>query len=121
MRKSVTRKENRNDRFYTGYAIVTRDILDDTVYKKGAFGISFSRGDLETCKRYCYGGHIVVRTYREVLAWFIRFKWVKKYPVWEKSHRYCYPKYIQLGHFRIEWGKDYTDGYERKIVYQKQD
>lgn len=115
------RKKKENKKFYTGYAIVSRDILDDEAYKKGTFGISFSGGDLETCARYCHGDRIVVRTYREVFAWFVRFKWVKKYPLWEKSRKHSYPKFVQLGHFRIEWGKDYTDAYEREIVYQKQD
>lgn len=108
-------------RFYTGYAVVSKDILDDTIYKKGHFGISLRRNDLETCKRYCHDDSIVVQTYRDVLARFVKFKWVRKYPVFECSRKYSEPKYIQLWHFRIEWGTDYVDGYEREIVYQKED
>lgn len=36
-------------KIYTGYAVVSRDILDDTVYKKGRFGISLHDRTLDTC------------------------------------------------------------------------
>lgn len=36
-------------RIYTGYAVVSKDILDDAVYKKGRFGISLQDYSLDTC------------------------------------------------------------------------
>lgn len=106
------------ERKYTGYAIVTKDIMDDKVYKRGAFGISFDGRDLDTCKKYCHEGHIVVRTYEGVLSRDFRLRWITKYPHFSKSHRHCIPHYIQLWHLKIEWGTEYTNEYERQIVYQ---
>ena len=106
------------ERRYTGYAIVTKDIMDDKVYKRGAFGISLDGKDLETCKRYCHEGYIVVRTYQDVLSRDFGIRWIRKYPHFSKSHRHSYPRYIQLGHLKIEWDTKYTNGYERQAVYQ---
>lgn len=108
------------EKFYTGYAVVSKSILDDKTYKNGSFGISISDRDLETCKRYCHDDSIVVRTYRDVLARFVKFKWVRKYPEFRRSRKYENPSYIQLWHLRIECGTDYTNGYERIAVYQKE-
>lgn len=106
------------ERIYTGYAVVSKDILDDAVYKKGRFVISLHDRCLETCKRYCRNDSIVVRTYQTVFCRFIKFKWVRKYPEFRHhSSRLDNPKYLQLWHLRIEWGTDYTDDYERKAVY----
>ena len=107
------------EKIYTGYAVVSRDILDDKVFKKGLFGISLHNVDLETAKRYCHNGSIVARTYRVPLARNLKFRWMCKYPQFEFRVRYS-PAYIQLWHFRIEWGTDYTDGYEREIIYEKE-
>lgn len=109
------------DRIYTGYAVVSRDILDDAAYKKGRFGISLHDRNLDTCKRYCRNDSIVVRTYRVVCARYLELRWIPKYPHFGKSSRLSNPKYIQLWHLMIRWGVDYTDGYEREIVYQKED
>lgn len=109
------------ERIYTGYAVVSKDILDDAFYKKGKFGISLDGMDLETCKRYCYGDRIVVKTYRDVCARYIELRWKNKYPHFGKSHPHSNPRYIQLWHLQIRWGVDYTNGYEREIVYQKED
>jgi hypothetical protein len=106
------------ERIYTGYAIVSKDIMDDNVYRKGAFGISLDGRDLETCKRYCHEGQIVVRTYQDVLSRDFKIRWIRKYPIFSKSHRHSYPRYIQLGHLKFEWSTEYTNGYERKAVYQ---
>lgn len=111
----------KKEKVYTGYAIVSRDILDDEMYKKGRFGISLHDRNLDTCKRYCRGDQMVVKTYRVLLARFLELRWITKYPRFEKSHRLQSPRYIQLWHLRISWGKDYTDGYERDIVFQKED
>ena len=105
------------EKVYTGYAVVTKDILDDKVFKRGSFGISFDGRDFDTCKRYCHGDRIVVRTFRKVLAKSITFKWVFRYPHFEKSHRHSYPCYIQLWWLRIEWDTIHTNGYEREAVY----
>lgn len=107
----------KKDKHYTGYAIVSKDILDDKVYKSGHFGISLSGRDFDTCKRYCRGGSIVVKTYRVVLYRFIKIKWIKKYPVFRYSRKYEYPKFFQLGHLCFEWGTNHTDEYEREAVY----
>lgn len=106
------------NRYYTGYAIVSESILDDKVYKRGGFGISLSERDLEDCKRYCHKGSIVVKTYRDILARYIKIKWVRKYPMFYRSRRCENPHYIQFGHLRFEWGIDYTAGYEREAVYR---
>ena len=106
------------ERIYTGYAIVSKDIMDDAVYKKGAFGISLCDRDLETCKRYCRKDQMVVRTYQDVLSRDFRLRWFGKYPHFAKTRRHCIPHYIQLWHLRIEWGTEYTYGYERRAVYQ---
>lgn len=110
----------KKERIYTGYAIVSRDILDDKVYKNGRYGISLHDQNLETCKRYCRKDTIIVRTYRVVRARFLTFQWIKKYPYFGKSNRLQNPRFIQLWHLRIEWGKSFTDGYEREIIYQKE-
>ena len=107
----------KREKHYTGYAVVSKDILDDKVYKSGHFGISLSNRDFETCKRYCHNDSIVVRTYQAVFCRFVKIKWVRKYPEFSHSRRLCYPKYLQLWHLRIEWGTDYRDDYERKAVY----
>lgn len=109
------------ERIYTGYAVVSKDILDDAVYKKGRFGISLHDRSLETCKRYCHHGSIVVKTYRDVCARYFELRWITKYPHFGKSHRLSNPRYIQLWHLQFMWGVDYTDGYEREIVYQNQE
>ena len=103
---------------YTGYAVVTKDILDDRVYKNGHFGISLSGRDFDTCKRYCHNGDIVVQTYQDVLCRFIKVKWVRKYPEFRRSKKCEYPKYLQLWNLRFEWGTDYTNDYERVAVYE---
>lgn len=108
-------------RIYTGYAIVTKDILDDKIYKSGHFGISLNDTDLETCKRYCMKDKIVVRTYQTVLSKGFSIRWVKKYPCFAKSHRHSNPRYLQLWHLRLEWDTRYTSGYERQAVYQPED
>jgi hypothetical protein len=107
-------------RIHTGYAIVSKTILDDETYKKGRFGISLSDRDLETCKRYCRKDQIVVRTYLAVLSKSFTIKWIVKYPCFGKSNKYATCKYIQLWHLRIELDTKYTDGYERDIVYEKE-
>lgn len=108
-------------RVYTGYAIVSKDILDDTVYKRGHFGISLDGRDLETCKRYCRKDQIVVRTYQTVLSKGFSIRWIFKYPRFAKSHRLSSPRYIQLWHLIIEWETRHTNGYERQAVYQIED
>lgn len=105
-------------RSYTGYAVVTRKILDDKAFKRGSFGICLCNYDLETCKRYCHKGDIVVRTYRKAIAKSITFKIVFKHPCFEWSKRYYNPQYIKLGHLWIEWETIYSDGYEREIIYE---
>ena len=67
------------ERIYTGYAVVSRDILDDKVFKNGHFGISLHNVDLETAKRYCHNGSIVVRTYRVPLARNLKFRWMERF------------------------------------------
>lgn len=109
------------EKIYTGYAVVTKDILDDKVFKRGGFGISFDHHDLEKCKRYCYAAHIVVRTFRKVLARSITFKWVYRYPRFYVSSRHCQPWYIQLWWLCIELETQYTNGYDREIVYERKD
>ena len=96
-------------RTYTGYAIVTKNIMDDKVYKKGAFGISLSGRDLDTCKKYCRKDQIVVRTYREILSRGFGIRWIRKYPCFSKSHKFSSPRYIQLGHLMLEWGAEHKD------------
>lgn len=64
------------ERIYTGYAVVSRDILDDAVYKKGRFGISLHDRNLETCKRYCRRDSVIVRTYRVVCARYLELRWM---------------------------------------------
>lgn len=107
-------------RIYTGYAIVSKTILDDETYKKGRFGIGLSDIDFETCKRYCRNDQIVVRTYQQVLSKSFTIKWIVKYPRFEISDKYATCKYIQLWHLRIELSTKYTNGYERDIVYEKE-
>lgn len=111
----------KKERIYTGYAVVSKDILDDKAYKNGTFGISLHDRDLETCKEYCRKDTIVVKTYRRLFSKFLEFRWITKYPYFGKSHRLQNPKYIQLWHLRIIWGVEFTDGYEREIVYKKED
>lgn len=108
-------------RIYTGYAIVTRDILDDEVYKEGRFGISMRYHEMESLKPYCRGDRIIVRTYRVVIARFVNFRWIIKYPHFVWPRRYQNPTTLQIWHLRIDWGVDYGDGYEREVVYQKED
>ena len=108
-------------KIYTGYAIVTKDILDDKVYKSGHFGISLDGKDLETCKQYCRKDQIVVRTYQTVLSKGFSIRWVKKYPCFAKSYRYSSPRYIQLWHLIIEWETRHTNGYERQAVYKPEE
>lgn len=112
-------REMTKERVYTGYAVVTKDILDDKVYKNGAFGISFTDRSLETCKRWCNGNHIVVRTYRTVIARSISFRWVSKYPCFKIPKRHWIPCILQLGFLQIVFEKSYGDEYEREIVYEK--
>lgn len=111
----------KKEKIYTGYAVVSRDILDDAVYKKGRFGISLHDRYLDTCKRDCRNDSIVVRTYRVVCARYLELRWIQKYPHFGKSSRLSNPRYIRLWHLQIGWGVDYTDGYEREIIYQKED
>ena len=105
------------EKVFTGYAVVTNDIVDDKVFKRGSFGISFDGRDLETCKRYCHGNHIVVRTFRKVIAKSITFKWNYDYPRFEISRRHSYPCYIQLWWLRIEFDTIHANGYERTAIY----
>lgn len=105
-------------RIYTGYAVVSKDILDDEVYKKGRFGISFSEHSLEDCKRYCHKGYVVVRTYQTVLSRGIAIRWVYKYPRFERSSKYSSERYIQIWHIRVEMSVRYACGYEREVVFE---
>ena len=107
----------KREKHYTGFAVVSKDILDDKVYKSGHFGISLSNRDFETCKRYCRDDSIVVRTYQAVFCRFIKIKWVRKYPEFRHSRRLENPKYLQLWHLRFEWGTDYKYDSERTSVY----
>ena len=108
-------------KIYTGYAVVSRDILDDKIYKDGRFGISLKDRNLEICKEYCRKGSIVVRTYRTLFSKSLEFRWIVKYPCFGKSGKYATTKYIQLWHLRIVADTQYTDGYEREIIYEKEE
>lgn len=108
---------SKTEKRFTGYAVVSKDIFDDKVFKSGAFGIAYTDHDLKTCMRYCHGGSVVVPTYRGVLGKSLTIKWIRKYPRFEKSRRYSYPKYLQIVHLLFEWETIYTDEYERVAVY----
>ena len=110
----------KNKRFYTGYAVVSKDILDNKKYKKGAFGVSLTDRNFETCKKYCRIDQVVVQTYRIVLSKSITFKWIRKYPCFSKSRRRWNPHYIQLLWLRIEWETIHTNEYERTVIYEKE-
>lgn len=106
------------EKMYSGFAVVTKDILDDDAFKKGRFGIAFSDYNLEKCKSYCYGDRIIVHTYRVVHSRYIRVQWIKKYPRIEFPSKYS--KLLRLGHLQIDWGTNHMDAYERIPVYQKE-
>lgn len=107
------------NRIYTGYAVVTSDILDDKKFKKGVFGITFKNADFEKCKRYCYRDGIIVRTYRRAFSYDILIRWIRKYPQFRISDKYASEKYIQIGHLKISCCTTYRDDYERVALYQE--
>lgn len=111
------------DKIYTGYAVVEREILDDKIYKRGRFGVRLKDRDLEHCKKYCPKGYIVVQTYRAIGSFGLAIRWSVKYPYFGLYLRRSgiYPKYIQLWHLSIELEKQYTDEFEREIIYEKED
>jgi len=104
---------------YTGYAIVSKDIFDDKVFKRGDFGICLTDRSLETCKDYCNRGYVVVRTYRALLGKSFSVKWTN-YSLWD-VYRIEGLKCLQLGHLRFECETLYYDRYERVAVYDPED
>lgn len=59
----------RSKRVFAGYQVRSKDLQ----------GISFQDWNLETCKKYCRAGYVVVSTYHKRFGIEIRFSWMRWY------------------------------------------
>lgn len=92
-------------KIYTGYAVVN----------KAMTGCSISDQSLETCKRYCRNGDVIIRTYRKLLGYNLNLYWMK----WDKpfSFRFTW----NHGNFfwlHLNWSKIYTDQWEKVVFWE---
>lgn len=69
-------------------------------------GISFEHRDLETCKRYCRKGYVIVSTYRKKGAFRISLTLGKRYRWWYYSK---YSKLLDIAWLNIRWEWIYFD------------
>ena len=75
-----------------GYAVVDRV----------SHGISLSDEDLETCKRYCHPGFIVVEAIPSKYGFSITFRWFEPYRFMEWN-KYSSEFNLWKLHIRFEW------------------
>lgn len=73
-------------RVFSGYQVRSRDLS----------GISFTDWNLETCKRYCRKGDVIVSTYYKKFGIEIRISWME----WYKPFQF---KCIISHRFNILW------------------
>lgn len=84
-----------------GYAVMNEQLT----------GISFDSEELETCKRYCRNGYVIVERIPCVVGFSITFKW---YRFW-KCFQFKYnPKNILWLHWSVQKEYAHKNG---KIVY----
>lgn len=92
-------------KIYTGYAVVTEDFT----------ATSFSDYSLETCKRFCREGYVIIRTYRKKLGYEFRFCWMK----WDKPFTFRFRwNDINLLWLHISWNVINTDKWEKKVIWK---
>ena len=102
---------------YTGYAVVSKEVLNDRSYKAGKFTVYYQSYNLEACKNHCEYNGIIVRTYKVLYARYLQFHFYTKHACAVKNFHSSYWPGIDLGFVRIDWGNSYVDGFERKIIY----
>lgn len=84
------------------------------VWRADMSGYSFADANLETCKRYCYKGCVVVETHRVVNGFEVSFRFRKPRLIFE-FHRYA--RCLVLFGIYINWSMNYTDK-PGKVVFK---
>jgi len=92
-------------KYYTGYAVVTEDFT----------ATSFSDRDIETCKRYCRMGYVIIRTYSKTIGHKFRIYWHKWYKPFEFKWRW---RRINILRLHIDWDVVNIDEWEKEVVWR---
>lgn len=92
------------DSYMRGYAVMNKEL---TAY-------SLQSEDLETCKRYCHKGNVVVEQIPYVNGIQIRIRFFKPYK-WLEYQKSC--SQFNIGWLHIQWLKEYTHKCG-KVVYR---
>lgn len=92
-------------KFYSGYAVVTEDFT----------ATSFSDYDLDTCKRYCRKGYVIIRTFKKKIGFDLRVFWRKWYRPIEFRLRW---REFNILWFHVRWNDFSIDEWEKIVVWK---
>lgn len=87
-----------------GYAVMNKE-LDS---------YSFESIDLETCKKYCQNGNVIVKRIPYVIGINFTFQWFKP-DKWFKIEKRL--KYINIFYLHLSWDKEYSHK-NGEIIYK---
>lgn len=87
-----------------GYAVMDKQLT----------GYSLFNESLETCKRYCHNGDVIVEQIPYVYGIMIRIRFYKPWK-WLRYDRYAH--LFNIGWLHIQWKKEYTHK-KGDIVYR---
>ena len=90
-----------------GYAVMNKTLT----------GYSLSSEDIETCKRYCHKGDVIVEQIPYVYGIQIRIRFYKP---WKWIYYDRYANELNIGWMHIQWIKEYTHK-KGKIVYRNEE
>lgn len=90
-------------KIYTGYAVMSEDFQ----------GISFQDFSLETCKRFCRPGYVIVKTMRGIMGFEVRVCWFDYYKPfeWRRGHG-------NIFYLHLNFNKVFHDIYTRDVVWK---
>lgn len=95
----------KKEKIFGGYQVRTKDLT----------GISFQDYSLETCKRYCRKGYVVVSTYRKCFGIEIRISWMK----WYKPFQFVrFSKRFNILWLNVSWNYLTTERPD-KVVWEQ--
>lgn len=92
-------------KIYTGFAVVTEDFS----------ATSFSDYNLETCKKYCRKGYVIIRTYRKKVGYAFRISFRKCYKPFEFRLRF---REFNLLYIHISWDAICFDEWEKEVIWR---
>lgn len=98
-----------NKRVFSGYQVQSKDLT----------GISLTNYDLETRKRYCRKGDVIVSTYRKKFGIEIRISWME----WYKPFQFVYNRIsrsFNILWLHVNWNYLNTERVD-KVVYENKE